>query len=73
MFHLVDPGERELPTTGDTLLVDPETKEELNVNITLDIRVAYQRGRGTSSGRVVQKLGTIWHRLRNDRYRKLSF
>ncbi|MBH16447.1 MAG: DUF58 domain-containing protein [Gemmatimonadetes bacterium] len=45
VFHLVDPGERELPTTGDTLLVDPETKEELNVNIA-DIRVAYREAVG---------------------------
>jgi uncharacterized protein (DUF58 family) len=41
VFHLVDPGERELPTTGDAILFDPETKEELNVNIA-DIRVAYR-------------------------------
>ncbi len=45
VFHLVDPGERELPTTGDALLFDPETREELNVNIA-DVRVAYREAVG---------------------------
>jgi uncharacterized protein (DUF58 family) len=45
VFHLIDPGERELPTTGDTLLFDPETKDELNVNIA-DIRIAYREAVG---------------------------
>ena len=42
---LVDPGERELPATGDALLFDPETREELNVNVA-DVRVAYREAVG---------------------------
>ena len=45
VFHLVDPGERELPATGDALLFDPETREELNVNVA-DVRVAYREAVG---------------------------
>ena len=41
VFHLIDPGERELPAAGDTRLYDPETEEELNVNIA-DVRAAYR-------------------------------
>ena len=35
------PGERELPAAGDTRLFDPETGDELNVNIA-DVRAAYR-------------------------------
>ena len=41
VFHLIDPGERELPAAGDTRLFDPETGDELNVNIA-DVRAAYR-------------------------------
>ncbi len=41
VFHLIDPGERDLPAVGDALLYDPETKQELNVNIA-DVRSAYR-------------------------------
>ena len=41
VFHLIDPGERELPAAGDTRLFDPESGDELNVNIA-DVRAAYR-------------------------------
>ena len=41
VFHLIDPGERELPAAGDTRFYDPETAEELNVNVA-DVRSAYR-------------------------------
>ena len=33
LFHLLDPGERELPGFGDARFVDPETSEELPVSV----------------------------------------
>ena len=41
VIHLIDPGERELPTGGDTRFVDPETGEELAVSVA-DMRSAYR-------------------------------
>ena len=41
VFHLIDPGERELPAAGDARFYDPETAEELNVNVA-DVRSAYR-------------------------------
>jgi len=41
VLHLIDPGERELPTGGDTRFVDPETDEELAVSVA-DVRSAYR-------------------------------
>ena len=32
VFHLMDPGERELPTAGDAVFFDPETDEELRTS-----------------------------------------
>ncbi len=32
VFHLIDPGERDLPTTGETRFVDPETGDSLRVS-----------------------------------------
>lgn len=42
VFHLVDPGERELPTTGETRFVDPETGESLQVSVA-DMRRQYHQ------------------------------
>ncbi len=42
VLHLLDPGERELPATGDARFVDPETEEELDVNVA-DVRTAYRQ------------------------------
>lgn len=42
VVHLLDPGERELPATGDTRFVDPETDEELRVSVA-DVRSAYRQ------------------------------
>lgn len=41
VFHLVDPGERELPATSEARFYDPETGEELLVNVA-DIRSEYR-------------------------------
>jgi uncharacterized protein (DUF58 family) len=41
VFHMLDPGERELPGLGDARFVDPETGEELPVSIA-DLRREYR-------------------------------
>ncbi|HSG47429.1 MAG TPA: DUF58 domain-containing protein [Longimicrobiales bacterium] len=41
VFHLVDPGERELPAAADARFFDPETQEELLVNAA-DLRTEYR-------------------------------
>ena len=41
VFHLLDPGERELPSVGDARFVDPETKEEIPVSVA-DLRTEYR-------------------------------
>lgn len=41
VFHLVDPGERELPPAADARFYDPETQEELLVNAA-DVRSEYR-------------------------------
>jgi uncharacterized protein (DUF58 family) len=41
VFHLLDPGERELPTAADARFVDPETGIELEVSVA-DVRTEYR-------------------------------
>lgn len=41
VFHLLDPGERELPGMGDARFVDPETNEEIPVSVA-DLRTVYR-------------------------------
>lgn len=41
VFHLVDPGERELPEEADARFVDPESGSELQVSVG-DLREAYR-------------------------------
>jgi uncharacterized protein (DUF58 family) len=41
VFHLLDPGERELPGVGDARFVDPESGEELPVTVA-DLRAEYR-------------------------------
>jgi uncharacterized protein (DUF58 family) len=41
VFHLIDPGERELPTGRDVRFIDPESGEELDVTVS-DIRGEYR-------------------------------
>ncbi len=41
VFHLMDPGERELPSVGDARFVDPETNEELPISVA-DMRSEYR-------------------------------
>jgi uncharacterized protein (DUF58 family) len=41
VFHLIDPGERELPPTPDARFFDPETNEEIQVAVA-DVRDEYR-------------------------------
>ena len=41
VFHLLDPGERELPGVGEVRFIDPETEEELPVSAA-DVRREYR-------------------------------
>jgi len=41
VFHLIDPGERDLPTTGETKFIDPETGDALQVSVA-DMRKEYR-------------------------------
>ena len=41
VFHLVDPGERELPAASEARFYDPETDDELLVSVA-DIRSEYR-------------------------------
>jgi uncharacterized protein (DUF58 family) len=41
VFHIMDPGERELPALGAARFVDPETGEELPVSVA-DLRTEYR-------------------------------
>ena len=41
VFHLVDPGERELPAATESRFYDPETREELQVSVA-DLRDEYR-------------------------------
>src|SRR5688572_8024526 len=41
VFHLLDPGERELPAMGEARFIDPETNEELPVSVA-DMRREYR-------------------------------
>jgi len=41
VFHLLDPGERELPAVGDARFVDPETGDEVPVSVA-DLRAEYR-------------------------------
>jgi uncharacterized protein (DUF58 family) len=41
VFHVLDPGERELPAASEARFFDPETDEELLVSVA-DIRAEYR-------------------------------
>ncbi|MCZ6795376.1 MAG: hypothetical protein O7J95_17360, partial [Planctomycetota bacterium] len=41
VFHILDPGERELPPTSEARFFDPETDDELLVSVP-DVRAAYR-------------------------------
>jgi uncharacterized protein (DUF58 family) len=47
VFHLVDPGERELPAASEARFFDPETGDELAVSVA-DIRSEYREAVGTA-------------------------
>lgn len=52
VFHLLDPGERELPDERDARFVDPETGEELPVSVA-DLRTEYREA--------VERALAEWH------------
>lgn len=52
VFHLMDPGERELPAVGDARFVDPETQDELPISVA-DMRTEYRDA--------VQRAIQEWH------------
>ncbi len=41
VFHIIDPGERELPAASEARFFDPETNDELLVSVA-DIRAEYR-------------------------------
>ena len=41
VFHLLDPGERELPPEGDVRFFDPETRDEIQISVP-DMRLEYR-------------------------------
>ncbi len=41
VFHIMDPGERELPSVRDARFLDPETNEELPISVA-DLRAEYR-------------------------------
>jgi uncharacterized protein (DUF58 family) len=47
VFHLLDPGERELPGAGDVRFFDPETNDELPVSVA-DLRREYREAVGAA-------------------------
>lgn len=53
VFHLVDPGERELPSAPDARFYDPETGDELLVTVA-DVRAEYRKA--------VEEALDEWHR-----------
>lgn len=53
VFHLIDPGERELPGVGEVRFVDPETDDELPAS-TADVRREYREA--------VEHAISEWHR-----------
>jgi uncharacterized protein (DUF58 family) len=53
VFHLLDPGERELPAVGEARFVDPETDDELPVSAA-DVRREY--------GEAVERAIAEWQR-----------
>lgn len=54
VFHIMDPAERDLLTTGDAIFVDPESGLEVPVSVA-DVRDVY---RGTVAGAIAE-----WRRL----------
>jgi uncharacterized protein (DUF58 family) len=52
VFHIMDPGERELPSFGDARFVDPETNDELPISVA-DMRTEYRAA--------VQQAIREWH------------
>ena len=41
VFHILDPGERELPPAGDVRFFDPESREEIQISVP-DMRLEYR-------------------------------
>lgn len=56
VFHLLDPGERDLPTVGDAIFVDPETDEGVPAR-TSELRAAYRAAVDAAIGEWRARLG----------------
>jgi uncharacterized protein (DUF58 family) len=68
VFHLMDPGERDLPSTGDAVYFDPETGEELLTN-SAALRRRYREAvdRATRSWVLdAARIGAEYHLLTTD-------
>jgi len=57
VFHLIDPGERDLPTAGETRFIDPETDESLQVSVA-DMRSEYREAVDTAISDWKRKLSS---------------
>ncbi|MDA0313232.1 MAG: DUF58 domain-containing protein [Gemmatimonadetes bacterium] len=69
VFHLIDPGERELPSASEARFFDPETDEELLVSVA-DIRSEYREAVSEALAEWQRKLrphGIDYHVIDTDR------
>ena len=58
VLHLLDPAERELPITSDTVFVDPETATEVPATVA-EVRAAYRRTVDAAINEWRQSLGAL--------------
>jgi uncharacterized protein (DUF58 family) len=68
VFHIMDPGEIELPASGDAVFFDPETGEELRTSSAL-LRGEYEAAVQSAVGewrRVCRSMGADYHLLTTD-------
>jgi len=69
VFHLIDPGERELPPASEARFFDPETDEELLVSVA-DIRSEYREAVNEALAEWLRKLrphGIDYHVIDTDK------
>jgi uncharacterized protein (DUF58 family) len=69
VFHLVDPGERELPSVAGARFIDPETGEEVTASVP-EVRNAYRRAVEEALaewGRTLRGGGMDYHVVDTDR------
>lgn len=69
VFHLVDPGERELPQAAEARFYDPETRQEVLVSVP-DVRAEYRRAVSAALAeweRALRPHGIDYHVVDTDR------